>query len=58
MLGANHETVNYSDSQAKGECDYIANVLGGGNGSAVVEMRGRLKVGDTLDVLSPTDNFG
>lgn len=58
MLGENHSTVNYTDSQAKGDCDYIANVLSGGNGEAVVEMRGRFKVGDTLEVLSPTDNFG
>ncbi|MDE7256507.1 MAG: U32 family peptidase [Clostridia bacterium] len=58
MLGENSKTVNYSDSQAKGDCDYIANVLSGGNGAAVVEMRGRFKVGDKLEVLSPTDNFG
>ncbi|MDE6849972.1 MAG: U32 family peptidase C-terminal domain-containing protein, partial [Clostridia bacterium] len=58
MLGENSKTVNYSDSQAKGDCDYIANVLAGGNGAAVVEMRGRFKVGDKLEVLSPTDNFG
>lgn len=58
MLGENRGTVNYSDSQAKGDCDYIANVISGGNGFAVVEMRGRFKVGDTLEVLSPTDNFG
>ncbi|MDE6075863.1 MAG: U32 family peptidase C-terminal domain-containing protein, partial [Clostridia bacterium] len=58
MLGENRATVNYSDSQAKGDCDYIANVLAGGNGVATVEMRGRFKVGDTLEVLSPSDNFG
>ncbi|MDE7084096.1 MAG: U32 family peptidase [Clostridia bacterium] len=58
MLGENSKTVNYLDSQAKGDCDYIANVLSGGNGAAVVEMRGRFKVGDKLEVLSPTDNFG
>lgn len=58
MLGANSQTVNYSDSQAKGDCDYIANVLSGGEGKAVVEMRGRFKVGDNLEVLSPTQNFG
>ena len=58
MLGENHATVNYSDSQAKGDCDYIANVLGGGEGKAHVEMRGRFRVGDTLEVLSPTENFG
>ncbi len=57
-LGENSQTVNYSDSQAKGDCDYIANVLGGGEGKAQVEMRGRFKVGDVLEVLSPTQNFG
>ena len=49
--------LNYADSQAKGGCDYIANVIGSENGFALVEMRGRFKVGDTLEVLSPTDNF-
>lgn len=58
MLGDNHSTVNYADSQAKGDCDYIANVLKGGDGVATVEMRGRFRVGDTLEVLSPTENFG
>ena len=57
-LGENIRTVNYTDSQAKGDCDYIANVISGGDGVAVVEMRGRFKVGDTLEVLSPTENFG
>lgn len=57
-LGANHATVNYDDNQTKGDCDYIANVLGWKGGRAVVEMRGRFKVGDILEVLSPTDNFG
>ena len=57
-LGENHQTVNYSDSQAKGDCDYIGNVLGYGNGFAKIEMRGRFYVGDILEVLSPTDNFG
>ena len=57
-FGKNANTVNYSDSQAKGDCDYIANVIEGGSGFAVVEMRGRFKVGDTLEVISPTQNFG
>lgn len=56
-FGENAETVNYADSQAKGGCDYIANVIGSENGFALVEMRGRFKVGDVLEVLSPTDNF-
>lgn len=57
-LGENKNTVNYSDSQTKGDCDYIANVLSSDNGEAVVEMRGRFKKGDTLEVLSPSENFG
>ena len=56
-LGENNRTVNYSDSQAKGDCDYIGNVIEGGL-DAVVEMRGRFKVGDVLEILSPTENFG
>ena len=57
-LGKNSGTVNYSDSQAKGDCDYIGNVLGCEGGSALVEMRGRFRTGDVLEVLSPTENFG
>ena len=57
-LGKNDKTVNYSDNQTKGDCDFIANVVSCGNGSAVVEMRGRFRVGDRLEVLSPTDDFG
>ncbi len=57
-FGENDKTVNYSDSQAKGDCDYIGNVIKGGDGTAVIEMRGRFKVGDELEILSPTQNFG
>ena len=57
-FGKSENTVNYSDSQAKGDCDYIGNVTEGGCGFAVVEMRGRFKVGDTLEVLTPSENFG
>ena len=57
-LGGNDKTVNYKDSQAKGDCDYIGNVISSGGGKAVVEMRGRFKTGDTLEVLSPDGNFG
>ena len=57
MLGSNDKTVNYADSQTKGDCDYIANVLSGGEGHAKVEMRGRFKTGDVLEVLSPSQNF-
>ena len=33
-------------------------MLSCGGGSAVVEMRGRFKVGDVLEVLSPSQSFG
>lgn len=57
MLGDNSKTVNYQDNQTKGDCDYIANVLSYENGYAIVEMRGRFKVGDRLEVLSPESQF-
>ncbi len=57
-LGENDKTVNYADSQAKGDCDYIANVIDFNGGVATVEMRGRFKAGDTLEILSPTESFG
>ena len=57
-LGENHQTVNYSDSQTKGDCDYIGNVLGYEGGFAKIEMRGRFFSGDVLEVLSPDGNFG
>jgi putative protease len=57
MLDKNDNTVNYTDSQTKGDCDYIANVLESKDGYITAEMRGRFKVGDTLEVLSPSDNF-
>ena len=57
-LGENSKTVNYSDSQAKGDCDYVGNVVDCNGGNAFVEMRGRFKVGDVLEILTPTENFG
>ncbi|MDE5942842.1 MAG: U32 family peptidase [Clostridia bacterium] len=56
-LGENHSTVNYTDSQTKGDCDYVANVVECADGFATVEMRGRFKTGDVLEVLSPSENF-
>lgn len=56
-FGENHGTVNYTDSQTKGDCDYIGNVVYSEDGFAVVEMRTRFFVGDRLEVLSPSENF-
>lgn len=57
MFGKNPETVNYTDSQQKGEYTYIANVLSYEDGKAVLEMRNRFQKGDVLEVLSPSDTF-
>ena len=58
FLGENDRTENFNDSQSKGSFKFIALVLEDHDGkSAKVEMRNRFKVGDTLEVLSPTDNF-
>ena len=57
-LGKNDKTVNYTDSLAKGDCDYIGNVVDCKNGNIYVEMRGRFKVGDRLEILTPSSNFG
>lgn len=58
FLGENNRTVNYNDSQSKGTFKFIANVLEDAkNGYALIEMRNRFKVGDTLEVLSPNDTF-
>ncbi len=57
-MGQNRETVNYTDSQSKGDSTYIADVLGNERGFVTVEMRNRFKKGETLEVLSPDGNFG
>ncbi len=57
--GENDKTVNYDDSQSKGSHVFIANVLEGNLGKdyAIIEMRNRFKVGDELEVLSPSNSF-
>ena len=60
-LGANDETVNYDDSQSRGDRTFIALVVGAGSDEkgnyAIVEMRNRFVKGDELEVLSPNDTF-
>lgn len=60
-LGYNAQTVNYDDSQSRGDRTFIAYVLDSGKdekGSfAIIEMRNRFKKGDVLEVLTPTDSF-
>ncbi len=55
--GQNAQTVNYADSQSKGEYAYIADVLGSKDGFALAQMRNRFFEGDVLEVLSPDGNF-
>ncbi len=59
MLGENKSTVNHDNSQSKGTGTFIGMVRGYDKerGEAIVEMRNRFKVGDELEVLSPTDTF-
>ena len=57
-FGENKETVNYCDSQSKGEYKYIADVCGYENGYIIAEMRNRFQVGEQLQVLSADENFG
>lgn len=53
----NAETVNYADTQSSGERQFIAVVEDCAEGFITVEMRNRFKVGDELEVLSPSENF-
>ena len=57
-LGKNDQTVNYDDSQSKGDYVYIADVVNSSDGCVIAEMRNRFKQGDVLEVLSPDGNFG
>jgi len=60
-LGDNRDTVNYSDSQSRGDRTFMAFVLGSGSDErgeyALIEMRNRFKIGDELEVLSPSESF-
>lgn len=59
LTGKNDRTVNYDDSQSKGTHKFIAVVTQGNEHEdyALIEMRNRFKVGDVLEVLSPSDSF-
>lgn len=59
LLGENDRTVNYDDSQSKGTFKFTALVLDYNEKEkyAIIEMRNRFMVGDSLEVLSPNDTF-
>lgn len=56
-LGENHATVNYDDSQSKGDYVYIADVMDCKDGYIYAQMRNRFQKGDCLEVLSPDAQF-
>lgn len=58
-FGKNDDTVNYENSQSTGNSLFVASVLGYDEDkkAVFVEMRNRFKVGEVLEVLSPSDNF-
>ncbi len=56
-LGDNKQTVNYDDTQDRGDAEYVANVHGYENGCVIAEMKNRFKKGDLLQVLSNDNNF-
>lgn len=55
-LEENAETVNYTDSQESGTREYVADVLEGGD-CPIIQMRNRFRVGEELEILSPSDSF-
>ena len=59
MLSDRNDTVNYEDSQSAGENTFAAVVVRetDENGIAVIEMRNRFRAGETLEILSPKENF-
>ncbi len=52
-LGDENNAQCYETSKPAAPYDFIAAVLGSGDGYALVEMRNRFRVGDELEVLSP-----
>lgn len=60
-LGNNENTVNYTDSQSRGDRTFIAFVLDNGKDEfgdyVLIEMRNRFKKGDVLEVLSPNETL-
>lgn len=57
--GENNRTENYNDSQSKGTHKFVALVKEGNldREYALVEMRNRFRIGDALEILSPSESF-
>ena len=58
-LGDNEHTINYTQSKTQPKSEFIAIALSDGDEDGVtVEMRNRFKKGQTLFLLSPSENHG
>ncbi len=55
--GANDKTQNLESSKPESTYTFIAEVKSWKDGKATVVMRNRFKIGDELEILSPTDSF-
>lgn len=55
--GYNDKTQNLESSKPESSYTFIAEIKSWENGKAKVVMRNRFKVGDTLEILSPSDSF-
>ena len=56
-FGGASDTVNSTNAQEAGTHPYVADVLAAGE-IPLVQMRGRFRVGDELEILSPGPSFG
>ena len=56
-FGAGENTVNLTDSQTGGTREYVADVLEKTEDGAIVQMRNRFRVGEKLEILSPSKSF-
>ncbi len=57
-FGENRETTLSDGSQTAGSCEFVAIVRGYEAGRARVEMRSRFFEGETLEILTPSPDFG
>jgi hypothetical protein len=57
FLGENDKTILYEGEQTVGTREFCAAVEGYADGVATVEMRNRFRLGDELEILSPSSSF-
>lgn len=57
MIKSDEPTQNYETSIQEQDSKFMAIVLDTKNGKVLIEQRNKFKVGDTLEILSPTKSF-